>query len=60
MGIAFATVTLTVAGSTTHYRISYDTSLSAADGSQRATALLGVCEGDYAIMSDWFGGIGLP
>lgn len=51
---------LTVAGSTTHYRISYDTSLSAADGSQRATALLGVCEGDYAIMSDWFGGIGLP
>jgi hypothetical protein len=53
-------VTLTVAGSTTHYRISYDDSLSAADGSQRANALLGVCEQDYAIMSDWFGGISLP
>ena len=27
---------------------------------QRANALLGVCEQDYAIMSDWFGGISLP
>ena len=53
-------VALTAAGSTTHYRISYDDSLSAADGSQRATALLGVCEQDYVIMSDWFGGIALP
>jgi hypothetical protein len=53
-------VTLVLAGSTTHYRVSYDNSLSAADGAQRATALLAVCEQDYAIMSDWFGGIGLP
>jgi hypothetical protein len=51
---------LIVAGSTTHYRVSYDNSLSAADGPQRATALLGVCEQDYATMSDWFGGISLP
>lgn len=51
---------LTLAGSTTHYRISYDDSLAAADGVQRANALLGVCEQDYAIMSDWFGGINLP
>lgn len=51
---------LKLAGSTTHYKVSYDTSLSAADGSQRATALLAVCEDDYAIMSDWFGGIALP
>ena len=53
-------MTLVAAGSTTHYRISYDDSLAAADGSARALALLGVCEQDYAIMSDWFGGIGLP
>jgi hypothetical protein len=53
-------MSLHVAGSTTHYRISYDDSLSAADGAQRAAALLGVCEQDYAIMSDWFGGIALP
>lgn len=53
-------MTLVLAGSTTHYRISYDNSLSAADGSQRAIALLGICEQDYAIMSDWFGGISLP
>jgi hypothetical protein len=51
---------LKLAGSTTHYRISYDDSLSSADGLQRANALLGVCEQDYAIMSDWFGGISLP
>jgi hypothetical protein len=51
---------LTLAGSTTHYRISYDNSLAAVDGVQRANALLGVCEQDYAIMSDWFGGINLP
>ncbi|WP_020601833.1 hypothetical protein [Spirosoma spitsbergense] len=51
---------LNLAGSTTHYRISYDDSLSSADGLQRANALLGVCEQDYTIMSDWFGGISLP
>ena len=51
---------LKLAGSTTHYRISYDDSLNSADGLQRANALLGVCEQDYAIMSDWFGGISLP
>jgi hypothetical protein len=55
-----APVALILAGSTTHYRISYDDTLSLADGSQRAIALLGVCEQDYAIMSDWFGGISLP
>jgi hypothetical protein len=51
---------LNLAGSTTHYRISYDVSLSPADGLQRANALVGACEQDYAIMSDWFGGISLP
>src|SRR6476661_2262868 len=51
---------LITAGSTTHYRISYDDTLAAADGAQRAAGLLTVCEQDYAIMSDWFGGISLP
>src|SRR6476661_3249958 len=50
---------LITAGSTTHYRISYDDTLAAADGAQRAAGLLTVCEQDYAIMSDWFGGISL-
>jgi len=53
-------MTLKLAGTTTHYKIYYDDSLSAADGQQRANALLGVCESDYAIMADWFGGIALP
>ncbi|HEY7813733.1 MAG TPA: hypothetical protein VIC62_10870, partial [Nakamurella sp.] len=53
-------MTLVLAGATTHYRVSYDNSLSAADGVQRASSLLGVCERDYAIMADWFGGISLP
>jgi hypothetical protein len=52
-------VTLLLAGSTTHYRISYDDSLNTADGRDRANGLLGMCEQDYAIMSDWFGGISL-
>ncbi len=53
-------MTLSTAGSTTHYKISYDTSLSSPDGLQRAQALLNVCEADYQIMSGWFGGIALP
>ena len=53
-------MTLLLAGTTTHYRISYDDSLSPADGADRANGLLAVCEQDYAIMSDWFGGISLP
>jgi hypothetical protein len=50
---------LIVAGTTTHCQISYDDSLSPADGAQRAAALVGACEADYAIMSAWFGGISL-
>ena len=53
-------MTLSTVGSTTHYKLSYDTSLSSADGLQRAQALMNVCEADYQIMSDWFGGIALP
>jgi hypothetical protein len=52
-------VTLVTAGTTTHYKIQYDDSLSAADGQQRAAGLLAVAERDYALMSGWFGGINL-
>src|SRR3954462_8077693 len=41
-------------GSTTHYSISYDDSLSQADGLTRAQQLLGVCEQDYELMASWF------
>jgi len=47
-------------GSTTHYNVSYDTTLSAADGQQRAQSLLSLSESDHGVMSDWFGGIALP
>lgn len=50
---------LVTAGSSTHYRISYDDSLSRADGQDRANALLGVCEQDYAMMAGWFTGLSL-
>ena len=47
-------------GITTHYTISYDTTLSQADGKTRANALIGACEGDYTWMSNLFGGTGIP
>jgi hypothetical protein len=47
-------------GITTHYAITYDDSLSAADGKNRAAALMGVCEADFNTMQGWFGGISLP
>src|SRR2546429_1662439 len=47
-------------GITTHYAVTYDNSLSAADGVNRATALMGVCETDFTTMQGWFGGIALP
>lgn len=46
-------------GSTTHFNISYDNSLSVADGVTRAQNLLAICEQDYALMSRWFGDIAL-
>lgn len=46
-------------GVTPHYSITYDNSLSAADGVNRANALMGVCDSDYNWMSNLFGGIAL-
>jgi hypothetical protein len=48
------------AGSSAHYIISYDYSLSQADGPDRARALLNVCEQDYNMMAGWFPGLSLP
>jgi hypothetical protein len=48
------------AGVTPHYTISYDDSLSIADGQNRANALIGACEGDFTWMSNLFGNIGIP
>jgi hypothetical protein len=46
-------------GQTAHYQISYDTTLSTADGLTRATALFNACEADFNLMSSWFAGVGL-
>ena len=48
------------AGVTQHYAITYDDSLSTADGQDRANVLLGACEGDFTWMSNLFGNIGIP
>jgi hypothetical protein len=58
--MAFITTGLTNGGLTTHYQIKYDDSLSQADGRDRANALIGVCEADFTLMTNWFGGIALP
>jgi hypothetical protein len=57
--MAQVTTGLTNGGRTPHYQISYDDSLSTADGRDRANALIAVCEGDFALVSGWFGGITL-
>jgi hypothetical protein len=44
-------------GQTTHYQISYDISLSPADGLTRAQQLFNTCEFDWDLMSSWFTGV---
>jgi hypothetical protein len=43
-------------GLTAHYQISYDTSLSTADGLARAQGLFQACERDFSLMQSWFQG----
>ncbi|HEX4344356.1 MAG TPA: hypothetical protein VHZ31_02225 [Solirubrobacteraceae bacterium] len=50
-------MTYVSAGSTTHYTVSYDDTLSKADGADRAKGLLAKCEADYALMQSWFAGV---
>src|SRR5260221_2613172 len=58
--MAFISTGLTNGGRTAHYQIEYDESLSQADGRDRANALIAVCEADFTLMTNWFGGILLP
>jgi hypothetical protein len=44
-------------GQTAHYQISYDTSLSTADGLTRAQGLFDQCELDFNLMTSWFAGV---
>ena len=39
-------------GRTAHYQISFDTSLSIADGLQNAQALMDACERDFDLMQE--------
>ncbi len=58
--MALITTGLTNGGRTAHYQIKYDDSLAAADGKDRANALIAVCDADFDLMQGWFGGISLP
>jgi hypothetical protein len=55
--MAFTSAGLPNNGQTGHYQISYDTSLSAADGVNRASSLMASCEQDWNLMASWFPGV---
>jgi hypothetical protein len=57
--MGFTTAGLVNNGYTAHYAISYDDTLSLADGVQNANGLIAACEADFALMQGWFGGIDL-
>jgi hypothetical protein len=62
--MALTTTGLTNGGVTTHYRFQYDDSLSAPinpGGPEpvRTNAVIAACEGDFNLMSGWFGNIAL-
>src|ERR1700722_6355195 len=49
---------LTTGGVTAHYQFSYDELLGGKGGVEpaRTNAVIAACEGDYNLMSGWFGG----
>jgi hypothetical protein len=61
--MALTTAGLTNGGTTTHYRFQYDDALATSPSNPtgpepaRTNAVIAACEGDYAMMSAWFGGI---
>ncbi len=63
--MALTTAGLTNGGSTTHYRFQYDDALAASPANPsgpepaRTNAVIAACEGDFALMRGWFGGINL-
>jgi hypothetical protein len=56
--MAYITTGLTNGGVTTHYKFSYDQALGGPGGPEpaRTNAVIAACEGDYNLMSGWFGG----
>ena len=44
-------------GTTTHYSIQYDKTLSSSDGLEVAKGLVQHCEADFELLKSWFGGI---
>src|SRR5271166_5559541 len=56
--MAYTTTGLTNGGVTPHYRFSYDQALGGPGGVEpaRTNAVIAACEGDYNLMSGWFGG----
>ncbi|MDA1764240.1 hypothetical protein PDK32_28895, partial [Bacillus cereus] len=55
--MAYITKGLPNGGLTHNYQIKYEESLSQADGLNRAIDLMGVCDDDFKLMSNWFGNI---
>jgi hypothetical protein len=53
----FVTTSLPNNGRTAHFAVSYDDSLSKANGLDRAVDLLNYCEGDLALIMSWFVGV---
>ena len=54
--MGLSAVGLANGGGTEHFSIGYDDSLPADQGLDIALQVLAVCEDDYAMMVDWFGG----
>ncbi|HEX4019307.1 MAG TPA: VCBS repeat-containing protein [Frankiaceae bacterium] len=63
--MTLTTAGLTNGGTTSHYRFQYDDSLATSPTNPsgpepaRTNAVIAACEGDLALMSDWFGGLSL-
>src|SRR2546425_12315796 len=55
--MAFITTSLPNNGTTPHFAVSYDDTLSRADGLDRALDLLNYCDADLALISSWFAGV---
>lgn len=56
--MAFSTTSLPNSGRTAHFAVSYDDTLSKADGLDQALDLLKHCENDLGLIWNWFTGIG--
>jgi hypothetical protein len=57
--MALTSAGITNGGRTTHYQFQYDDSLSGSPEPARTNAVIAACEGDFNLMSGWFGNIKL-